>query len=64
VFVGVHHRNKTWSIQGRLEVGVVTSIQARLNVVVGGGVTLRLIGRLGTTGIDVELGANKRWVGG
>ncbi len=49
-----------WSVQGRLEVGAATSIQARTSVVLGGGVTLRLIGRLGTTGIDLELGAAKR----
>mmetsp|Transcript_24415 Transcript_24415/g.62061 ORF Transcript_24415/g.62061 Transcript_24415/m.62061 type:complete len:715 (-) Transcript_24415:112-2256(-) len=54
-------RGTKYSVQGKLEVGAVHSIQLRANYAAGGSVTLRAIGRLGTTGIDLELGAAKRW---
>ena len=56
-------RSGRWSITSKLDVGAVHSISGRVSCAINQKLTLSAIARLGTTGIELELGAAQKWVG-
>eukprot|EP00798_Chlamydomonas_sp_ICE-L_P016635 gene16635-22884_t len=48
-------------LAGKVEVGLTTAISARISYAIAESMSVRAQVRLGTTGVDLELGANKRF---
>lgn len=59
--LSVVRRGGSWSIQAKIEVGVVTSLSGRLTYTYSDALSFRALTRVGTTGIDTELGAIRKW---
>ncbi|GLI59852.1 hypothetical protein VaNZ11_001840, partial [Volvox africanus] len=54
-------RGTKYLVSGKLELGVATSLSAKMIYHVSPSVHLRAIARAGNTGIDLELGAGRKW---
>eukprot|EP00775_Hariotina_reticulata_P001748 gene1748-2089_t len=55
------HRASKFVITGKLDLGVVTAISSRFTYLINDTLSLRLIGRVGTSGVDAELGLSRRF---
>lgn len=55
------HRATKFVITGKLDLGLVTSISSRITYLLTDNLSLKLIGRFGTSGIDAELGLVRRF---
>ena len=54
-------RASKYVITGKLDLGVVTSISSRFTYLINDTLSLRVIGRCGTSGVDAELGLSRRF---
>ncbi|KAF8064508.1 ATJ13 [Scenedesmus sp. PABB004] len=59
--LSLSHRGARYAVSGKLDVGAVTSVSSRLTCLLSEGVSLKLTGRLGTAGVDGELGLTRRF---
>lgn len=57
----ITHRGTKYVITGKLDLGLVTSISSRLTYLLTDSLSLKVIGRFGTSGIDAELGLVRRF---
>eukprot|EP00798_Chlamydomonas_sp_ICE-L_P030690 gene30690-35717_t len=59
--LSLQRRGTKHVLSGKLEVGLVSSISAHVSYSVAEAMSVRAVARLGTSGVDLEVGANKRW---
>lgn len=60
LLLGVVRASK-FVITGKLDLGVVTAISSRFTYLINDTLSLRLIGRVGTSGVDAEMGLSRRF---
>ncbi|GAX82917.1 hypothetical protein CEUSTIGMA_g10343.t1 [Chlamydomonas eustigma] len=57
----INCRGTTTALHGKLDIGAVTSISARVTMMVNNNLSIKAMARLGTSGIDLEVGASNRF---
>jgi hypothetical protein len=57
----VSHRGSKYVITGKLDLGLVTSLSSRLTYLLSDNLSLKVTGRIGTSGVDAELGLARRF---
>uniref|UniRef100_A0A383W4E3 J domain-containing protein n=1 Tax=Tetradesmus obliquus TaxID=3088 RepID=A0A383W4E3_TETOB len=59
--VSVSHRGSKYVITGKIDLGLVTSLSSRLTYLLNDNLSLKVTGRIGTSGVDAELGLARKF---
>ncbi|KAF6251111.1 molecular chaperone [Scenedesmus sp. NREL 46B-D3] len=57
----VSHRGSRYTLTGRIDLGLVTSLSSRLTYMLNDKTSVKVIGRIGTSGVDAELGVAQQF---
>jgi hypothetical protein len=57
----ISHRGSKYVITGKVDLGLVTSLSSRLTYLLNDSLSLKVTGRIGTSGVDAELGLARRF---
>jgi hypothetical protein len=59
--ISVSHRGSKYVLTGKVDLGLVTSLSSRLTYLLNDNLSLKVTGRIGTSGVDAELGLARKF---